>query len=61
MCAILKVYMERIQFQAAFEKCIKDREGEVKITFTVPLSDEHKARQVPVQQLLNIIVDPQEL
>ena len=49
-----------IQFQAAFEKLIKDREGEVKITFTVPLSDEEQARQVPAQQLLNITVEVEE-
>ena len=52
--------MEKIQFQAAFEKCIKDREGEVKIMFSVPLTDEDKARQVPVQRLLNITVEVED-
>ena len=52
--------MDNIKFQAAFEKCIKDREGEVKITFSVPLTDEDKARQIPVQRLLNITVEVED-
>ena len=34
----------------------KDRDGEVKITFTVPLSDEAEARKVPVQKILVIAI-----
>ena len=49
--------MDKIQFKAAFERCVKDREGEVKLTFTVPLSDEERARQVPVQRLLSVTVE----
>jgi hypothetical protein len=49
--------MAQIVFQGAFEALRKDREGEVKITFTVPLSDEAEARKVPVQKLLNITIN----
>ena len=48
--------VEKIIFKAAFEKLIKDREGEVKITFTVPLSDEQIARTVPIQEPLIIAI-----
>lgn len=48
--------MQKIIFNAAFERLNKDREGEVKITFTVPLSDEQIARQVPIQTVLKIVV-----
>ena len=48
---------DKIIFRAGFEKLIKDREGEVKITFAVPLSDEDKARQVPVQEELKITIE----
>lgn len=49
----------KIEFRAGFEKLIKDREGEVKITFTVPLSDEGIARQIPIQTELKVIIEPQ--
>lgn len=49
--------MEKIIFNAAFEQLRKDREGEVKITFTVPMSDEAEARKVPVETLLKISVE----
>lgn len=48
--------MQKIVFNAAFEQLRKDREGEVKITFTVPLSDEQIARTVPIQTVLKIAV-----
>jgi len=49
--------MDKIQFKGSFEKLHKDREGEVKITFAVPLSDEDAARKVPVQQELTITIE----
>jgi hypothetical protein len=45
-----------ITFLGAFESLRKDREGEVKITFTVPLSDEQIARQVPILTKLRIVI-----
>lgn len=48
--------MEKIVFQGAFEKLTKDREGEVRITFTVPLSDEAIARTVPIQTPFQIAI-----
>lgn len=48
--------MQKIIFNAAFERLNKDREGEVKITFAVPLSDEQIARTVPIQTPLKIVV-----
>ena len=48
--------MEKVVFNGVFERLRKDREGEVKITFTIPLSDEDKARQVPIQKELTIAV-----
>ena len=52
--------LSKIVFHAGFEKLIKDREGEVKITFAVPLSDEGIARQIPIQTELKITIEPQE-
>jgi len=49
--------MEPIIFHCAFEQLRKDREGEVKITFMVPLSDEEQARKVPVQRALKITIE----
>ena len=45
-----------IKINAGFEKLIKDREGEIKLTFTIPLSDQEKALQIPhqVPLILNI-------
>jgi len=48
--------MEKVVFNGVFERLRKDREGEVKITFTIPLSDEDKARKVPIQTLLQIVI-----
>jgi hypothetical protein len=48
--------MQKIIFSAAFEQLRKDREGEVKITFTVPLSDEQIARTVPIQTALKVAI-----
>lgn len=45
-----------IAFKAAFDSLRKDREGEVKITFSVPLSDEESARRVPIQKELLILI-----
>ena len=53
--------MEQIVFNAAFEQLRKDREGEVKITFTVPLSDEQIARTVPIQTPLKVAILYEEL
>ena len=50
------IIVQKIIFNAAFERLNKDREGEVKITFTVPLSDEQIARTVPIQTPLKIVV-----
>lgn len=44
------------QFYAAKEKLIEDREGEIKITFTVPKSDKHKVLDIPTQKPLIITV-----
>jgi hypothetical protein len=49
--------MEEIIFRAAFESLKKDREGEIKLTFAVPLSDEHLVRAIPIQQSLRITVE----
>ena len=46
-----------IELKAGFEKLIKDRDGEVKLTFQIPLSHEAKARQVPHQVPLTIKVN----
>lgn len=48
--------MQKIVFNAAFEALRKDREGEVKITFTVPLSDEQIARTVPIQTPFKVAI-----
>ncbi len=48
--------LQKIVFNASFEALRKDREGEVKITFTVPLSDEQIARTVPIQKPLQVAV-----
>ncbi len=48
--------MQKIVFRGAFEQLRKDRDGEVKITFTVPLSDEQIARTVPIQKELTIAI-----
>ena len=45
-----------IILSAGFEKLIKDREGEIKLTFTIPLSDQEKALQIPHQELLTLKV-----
>lgn len=47
---------DAIVFDAAFESLRKDREGEVKITFTVPLSAEHIARKVPIQTAFKLAI-----
>ena len=48
--------MSEVKFRGAFEKLNKDREGEVKVTFTVPLSDEQKVREIPVLEELEITI-----
>jgi hypothetical protein len=47
-----------IKFKAGFDSLRKDRDGEVKITFTIPLSDEAMAREIPVQTELDITIEP---
>ena len=46
-----------IKLQAGFERLVKDREGHVKITFQVPLTDEAKAREVPHLTPLTLTID----
>jgi hypothetical protein len=49
-----------IEFIGAFESLRKDREGEIKLTFTIPLSDEEKVRQIPIQKALKVTVEENE-
>ena len=46
-----------IKIQAGFERLVKDREGQIKLTFQVPLSDEAKAREVPHLTPLTLNID----
>ena len=46
-----------IELNAGFEKLIKDRDGEVKMTFQIPLSDEAKAYLIPHHTPLKIKVN----
>ena len=48
--------MQKIVFNAAFEQLRKDREGEVRLTFTVPLSDEQIVRTIPIQTELKVAI-----
>jgi len=47
---------ERLVFQAVFEKLTKDRDGEIVLSFKVPLTEEQKVREIPVQQVINLVV-----
>jgi len=46
-----------IKFKASFESLRKDREGEVKLLLTIPLSDEAIVAQIPIQTELDITVE----
>ena len=48
-----------IEFRASFEGLRKDREGEVKLTFAIPLSDVAHAVEIPIQTELLIKIEPQ--
>ncbi len=48
--------MDNIVFRAIFENLKKDRDGEIKLTFSIPLLDEHIVRAIPIQQELIIAV-----
>lgn len=50
----------KIEFNGSFDSLRKDREGEVKLTIAVPLSDEFLARQLPIQTALKITVESEE-
>ena len=45
-----------IEFIASFDSLRKDREGEIKLTLAIPLSDEQKVRDIPIQQALKVTV-----
>lgn len=49
-----------IEFIGAFESLRKDREGEIKLTFTIPLSDEQKVREIPIQTALKIMIESEQ-
>ena len=50
----------QIEFTGAFEGLRKDREGEVKLILAIPLSDEAKVREIPVQTTLKITIESED-
>ena len=47
---------QKLIFSAIFESLKKDRDGEIKLTFTIPLSDEHLVKSIPIQREIKIAV-----
>jgi hypothetical protein len=53
--------MENLVFSAIFESLRKDRDGEIKLTFSIPLSDEQLVRNIPIQKEIKIaVITPNE-
>ena len=47
----------QLTFHASKHKLIEDREGEVKLTLTIPLSDALHALRIPTEKVLKVTVD----